>query len=49
MLIFGGDLAYDFEGIMYIDILKYLQPLTSQIPIICAPGNHDSVYHEDSL
>ena len=40
MMIFGGDLAYDFEGQMYIDILKYLQPITSQIVTIGTPGNH---------
>jgi len=49
LLIFGGDLAYDFEGQMYIDMLKYLQPLTSSIVTIVTPGNHESVYHEDSL
>lgn len=40
MMIFGGDLAYDFEGQMYIDMLKYLQPITSQIVTIGTPGNH---------
>lgn len=49
MLVFGGDLAYDFQGQMYIDILKYLQPITSQIVTLGTPGNHESVYHEDSL
>ena len=40
MMVFGGDLAYDFEGQMYIDMLKYLQPITSQIVTIGTPGNH---------
>lgn len=40
MMIFGGDLAYDFEGQTYIDMLKYLQPITSQIVTIATPGNH---------
>lgn len=43
MMIFGGDLAYDFEGQMYIDTLKYLQPITSQIVTIGTPGNPESV------
>jgi hypothetical protein len=34
---------------MYIQMLQYLQPITSSIPIIATPGNHESVYHEDSL
>lgn len=40
MMVFGGDLAYDFEGQMYIDMLKYLQPITSQIVTMGTPGNH---------
>lgn len=39
-MLFGGDLAYDFEGQMYIKMLKYLQPLTSRIVTIVSPGNH---------
>jgi len=30
---------------MYIQMLKYLQPLTSFVPTIATPGNHESVYH----
>lgn len=49
MVLFTGDLAYDLQGPKYYSMLKYLQPLTSQVAFVATPGNHDTLYHEDTF
>ena len=49
LLIFLGDLAYDFMGEKYVSMLKYMEPITSRISVMVTPGNHDYIYHEDSF
>lgn len=49
MIIFTGDLAYDLQGSKYYSMLKYMQPLTSKITFVAAPGNHDTLYHADTF
>ena len=49
MVLFLGDLAYDFIGEKYFSMLEYIEPITSRICFMATPGNHDYVYHEDSF
>ena len=45
MVIFLGDIAYDFVGEKYISMLKYMQPITSRVCFMVTPGNHDYTDH----
>lgn len=49
LIIFTGDLAYDLQGPKYYSMLKYIQPLTSQLTLMAIPGNHDTLYHADTF
>ena len=49
MVIFLGDIAYDFVGEKYISMLKYMQPITSRVCFMVTPGNHDYTDHQDAF
>lgn len=49
LLIFTGDIAYDLQGPKYYSMLKYIEPISSKIAVIAAPGNHDTLYHADTF
>ena len=46
LVIFLGDLAYDFVGEKYFRMLVKMQPLTSRVCFMVTPGNHDYIYHQ---
>ena len=45
MIVFLGDIAYDFNREKYKPMLKYIEPITSRIAFMVSPGNHEYVYH----
>lgn len=48
LLLFLGDLAYDFAGEKYKEMLVYMQAITSIMCFMTSAGNHDNVYHLDT-
>ena len=49
MTIFTGDMAYDLKGDKYYNMLKYISTITSKMVFMVTPGNHDTLYHNDTF
>jgi len=51
LLMINGDIAYDLDsdqGNRYTNFLKMMENVTSRLPVVIIPGNHEH-YNNDSI
>lgn len=49
MLLFTGDMGYDLQGPHYRSMLNMIAEISSKMVFMVIPGNHDTLYHDDTF